>query len=772
MKRLLPLALLFLCLAPLAGAQTDTIQGFCDTGGVSAKTSGSSSANKLQGDIPSCKVEVFLTGTQTHATIYSNGSNTPLSNPFTAAALGAVSPGRWIFWISDGVHVDVMGSGGIPPNTYAMPTPLCVDCAAGNGGGGPQTIIETNGTPISPPSPANFVNTATVQWAFANDQITATVPGISPVQVVLPTSSINANTCTSPTAVLMPGTVAPAGANPGTTFAVIPESNPNAVNGWGAVGGLVMQVWATTDHLNWSICNQSGSSITPGALTVDVGASSGGGGGGGSGSVTSFSAPSGSWPSWLVPAVTNPTSTPSLAVAVASEPANEFLASPNGASGIMAPRAIVAADIPTLNQNTTGNAATATALAVSPSQCSTGQAAMGISASGNASGCFTPTLPPAGTQGAIQTNNGSGALAGTVISGVVFGNGTAVPSAATSPQLVTAINNTPSSTLAVALLPLSTSTTFGAIKPDNVSCTVSAGILACTGSGGGITTLTKDVLASGSGSAAATVVGINGTLLSGLASGLLYNTTSTGVPSIATSPQVITAINNSPSSTIATGALPTASNSALGIAECGTNLTCPSGVFTVATAATGTLGVSSPDNTTIGATTGVYHIISPGSNTVLGFNGSNAYTGFTAGINISLTGGQITNTSTANTVSTSLTSNTIPKANGANSIINSALSDNGTTLSYAPGSGSTIMGSNTAANVDGFGELVLSSSATVSYTFINSYATHPECTATPQFNAGTSIAGPWVTYTSTTSFTINYSASVSGTVTYHCYKRT
>lgn len=61
------------------------------------------------------------------------------------------------------------------------------------------------------------------------------------------------------------------------------------------------------------------------------------------------------------------------------------------------------------------------------------------------------------------------------------------------------------------------------------------------GGGGGITALTQDVTASGTGSVAATVVGINDTLLSGLASGLLFNTTSTGVPSIASSAQILTA---------------------------------------------------------------------------------------------------------------------------------------------------------------------------------------------------------------------------------------
>ena len=45
----------------------------------------------------------------------------------------------------------------------------------------------------------------------------------------------------------------------------------------------------------------------------------------------------------------------------ASKTANYFLAAPNGASGVPTYRAVVAADIPTLNQNTTGTAANITA---------------------------------------------------------------------------------------------------------------------------------------------------------------------------------------------------------------------------------------------------------------------------------------------------------------------------------------------------------------------------------------------------------------------------
>lgn len=64
--------------------------------------------------------------------------------------------------------------------------------------------------------------------------------------------------------------------------------------------------------------------------------------------------------------------------------------------------------------------------------------------------------------------------------------------------------------------------------------TVGNGIVTIAATGdGGMTALTGDVTASGSGSVSATVTGINGTSLAGLATGILKNTTTTGVPSIA-----------------------------------------------------------------------------------------------------------------------------------------------------------------------------------------------------------------------------------------------
>lgn len=66
-------------------------------------------------------------------------------------------------------------------------------------------------------------------------------------------------------------------------------------------------------------------------------------------------------PAWLTVVGSPITGAGTLAVTGTSEPANQVLASPNGTAGALAPRALVVADIPTLNQNTTGTAANITA---------------------------------------------------------------------------------------------------------------------------------------------------------------------------------------------------------------------------------------------------------------------------------------------------------------------------------------------------------------------------------------------------------------------------
>jgi hypothetical protein len=99
---------------------------------------------------------------------------------------------------------------------------------------------------------------------------------------------------------------------------------------------------------------------------------------------------------------------------------HRFLATCNTATTISL-CAPVAADFPTLNQNTSGNAATATVLASTPSLCASGSAPIGILANGNATGCTpydqgisnhcTATIP-----NQTSLTNGSGVVALTTCS--------------------------------------------------------------------------------------------------------------------------------------------------------------------------------------------------------------------------------------------------------------------------------------------------------------------------------------------------------------------
>lgn len=144
--------------------------------------------------------------------------------------------------------------------------------------------------------------------------------------------------------------------------------------------------------------------------------------GSGTGSVTSVAL---ALPTWLTVSGSPITTSGTFTVTGTSQAPSLFLASPSGSSGAPVMRAIVALDVPTLNQsttgtaadlsttlsiahggtgttssaswptlnqNTTGNAATATALAATPSTCGAGNYAIGVTATGAATGCA-----PAGT---------------------------------------------------------------------------------------------------------------------------------------------------------------------------------------------------------------------------------------------------------------------------------------------------------------------------------------------------------------------------------------
>jgi hypothetical protein len=82
--------------------------------------------------------------------------------------------------------------------------------------------------------------------------------------------------------------------------------------------------------------------------------------------------------------------------------------------------------------------------------------------------------------------------------------------------------------------------------------------------------------------------------------------------------------------------------------------------------------------------------------------------------------------------------------------------------------GLSAIGSGVATNSDIDGEFAFSAATTATYTWQNSYVSHPECVPEPQFS--TTVAH-WVTYTGVTSFTINFASAVTGNVGYLCLSR-
>ena len=86
------------------------------------------SSNYMDGIIPGASITVYLTGTTTKATIYADGSNTPLSNPFFSNLASGTNPGGFIFWAAQNQGLDIQAQGGMG-NASCTTSPLCYSTA-------------------------------------------------------------------------------------------------------------------------------------------------------------------------------------------------------------------------------------------------------------------------------------------------------------------------------------------------------------------------------------------------------------------------------------------------------------------------------------------------------------------------------------------------------------------------------------------------------------------------------------------------------------------
>ncbi len=118
--------------------------------------------------------------------------------------------------------------------------------------------------------------TANETYTFPNASGTVCVAGagtvgcgssVADTTTTVGTTAITANSCTASTTVTMNGVTT------SMTFSFTPTTDISGVTGWGSTGGLVIDAWPTANTLDYKVCNQTASSITPSAsVTFNVSA--------------------------------------------------------------------------------------------------------------------------------------------------------------------------------------------------------------------------------------------------------------------------------------------------------------------------------------------------------------------------------------------------------------------------------------------------------------------------------------------------------------------
>lgn len=181
-----------------------------------------------------------------------------------------------------------------------------------------------------------------------------TTTGVLSIAVAADFPTLNQNT--TGTAANVTGIVAVANGGTAASDAATARTNLGATTVGGNFFTLTNPSAITFPRIN---ADNTVSALDAATFRTAIGA------GTGSGTVTSVTGTS--------PVASSGGTTPAISLAAsygdtqnpyASKTANYFLAAPNGAAGVPTFRAVVAADIPTLNQNTTGTAANATNIAI------------------------------------------------------------------------------------------------------------------------------------------------------------------------------------------------------------------------------------------------------------------------------------------------------------------------------------------------------------------------------------------------------------------------
>lgn len=155
--------LLIFLIALLAGSVTFSLPAFGQTlerydqwaeqGGKRPVVASSTSTTTVQQTIPSATVTVYLQGTLTLASIFTDRTGlTPKANPFTADPI----TGYYFFYADTNARYDVQISGGIPPNNLLTPYVLADQTIGGVG----VTQLQEEGVALPQRTALNFVGSS------------------------------------------------------------------------------------------------------------------------------------------------------------------------------------------------------------------------------------------------------------------------------------------------------------------------------------------------------------------------------------------------------------------------------------------------------------------------------------------------------------------------------------------------------------------------------------------------------------------------------------
>jgi hypothetical protein len=287
------------------------------------------------------------------------GGTTPLAGSFTNLSV----TGTTSFDGSQGTAGQVLtsaGTGATP--TWTTPTTGTVTSVTGT-----SPVVSSGGTTpaISMPAATSSVNgyLTSADWTTFNSK----QPAGTYVTSVAATSPVTSSGGTTPTIAMPAATTSVSGYLTSTDWNTFNNKGSGTVTSVSGTAGRITSTGGTTPVIDLAsgvaTAGTTGSSALVPVITIDTY--------GRVTSITTAANPQGTVTSvtGTSPVASSGGATPAISLSsgygdtlnpYASKTANYVLAAPNGSAGVPTFRAIVAADIPTLNQNTTGTASNVT----------------------------------------------------------------------------------------------------------------------------------------------------------------------------------------------------------------------------------------------------------------------------------------------------------------------------------------------------------------------------------------------------------------------------